>query len=346
MKQNYEDILKDPTIKQSEEEDILVRKNTTSETKSNHSVRTLGIGMSFTDGISPSLWKNNNVDWVLHRDRIRTFFINIWNYESKDESFTPDFRRTMEDALFKEGRVALIKLPNGKIYPAKFTWEKEDEDYYGTPKKITLSTNNDYNGKMMFNTDEKKTFVIIWNNTTRKGTLHYAWERLRQIVRALRDIDNAGILSSPKWGVNISTDDESWVDIMDAMLSRAPVVPMGNIDFTEANVQSLAGEDQADSKINLYTFQLSNLLKLLGLKANMFNKKERMSELEVSRNDEFENIFIKEMFERRKEGLEDAKEHLGIDIKIIEDEIITGENPEKDDQNGELNKAIEEETND
>lgn len=339
---DYTEILKDEATSEKEQEDILVRRNITSEKSSNTTATSyLGIGKSYTGGISPSMWKNNNVDWILHREKIKTFFMEIWDYESSDENFTPDFRRMFEEILFMEGKCALIKLPNGKIYPAKFTWEKEDEDYYGNPNKITISTNNMFNGKIIY----EGNFSIVWNNTSRRGTLEWTWERMRQVVRSLRDVDNAGLLSRAKWGINISADDESWVDIANTMESDSAIVPMGNIDFTEANVQNLAGQDYTQQKIDLYSFQLSNLLKLLGLKANMFNKKERMSELEISRNDEFENLFIQDMYERRLEGLELAKETLGIEIKVLENEIITGENPEKDDVNGELNKNIEEETN-
>lgn len=292
---------------------------------------------SFSGGIATTMWENTNMDWVFIRDRIKTYFVNLFDWEGQD--VTPEFKREFESILFRYGKVAVFKTPSGEYFPAQFTHKKEDEDFYHNPKKIKIVTTNDYNGKEF----KEGQFVIVYNNTSKYGTLNFANERLRQIIRALRDVDNASLVSRPKWGLNITDDDAAIVDAERALNSDRALIPLGNINFQEMDIQDLSKEDNASTKINTYSFQLSNLLKMLGLKVNDGNiKAERQTELEIARNDEFDNMLIKDMFERRQEKVEELKE-FGMDIELVENEIVSGEeNEDKEQVNGKLNEKLDE----
>lgn len=299
--------------------------------------------LSETYGLARSLWGGHvHVDTVLIRDTIETYFVNAFEWEGIDRKF----HTMMEKILFRHGKCAIVKLPNGDIVPAQFTWKKEDEDYYGKPKKITLATNNKFNGKII--TEER--FVIIQNNSKGPedglkglGTLEYSWERIRQITRALIDVDNASLLSRPKWGANLSADDAAIHDIENAMNSNRSIIPVGNIDFAQGGLEDLAGNDATQSRINILQFQLNFLLQLLGLSVNEGNvKAERMSEMEVAKGDKFEkanmdgekNALMKDMMKERIVAAEEAKEKLGWNVTIaepVEDKPL--------EVNGALNKA-------
>lgn len=304
---------------------------------------TLPLGMldnSYTSGIATTMWENTNMDWVFIRDRIQTYFVKLFEWEGED--VTPDFKRELERILFRYGKVAVFKTPAGEFFPAQFTWNKKDEDFYHNPKRIKLVTTNDWNGKIL----NEGEFVVIYNNQSRYGTLNFANERLRQIVRSLVDVDNASLLSRPKWGVNTTGDDRAIADAELAMKSNKAFVKIGNINFQEMAIQDLSKEDNAETKINTYSFQMSNLLKMLGLKVNDGNiKAERQTELEISRNDEFDNKLIEDMFDERMDKIDDLKE-FGMKIELKENEIVNEslkeETPDKDSINGEVNKKLDE----
>lgn len=319
-------------LTKSEEIEILKLKNGTRS--GTEGVILTGLTHSLTGGIGKSLWDNVNMDWIFIRDRILTYFVNLFEWEGKD--VTPNFKRKMEKVLFRHGKVAIVKLPDGEFVATEFVHEDHDRNFYGEPTRIQIVTTNEFSGTNY----EEGEFVIIYNNTSRYGTLNFANERMRQIVRALRDVDNASVLSRPKWGINTSDDDAAIVDAENAMNSDRWLVPMGNINFQEMDIHPLNGEDLTETKINTYSFQLSNLLKMLGLQVNDGNiKAERQTELEIARNDEFDSLLIKDMFDRRKEKLEELKE-FGLDITLAEPEVLK-ENKDKEQVNGKLNQAIE-----
>lgn len=321
-------------LTESEEIEVLKLRNGKRTYAGDPGLGLWGLTHSITGGIGKSMWENTNMDWVFIRDRILTYFVNLFEWEG--EYVTPDFKRELERILFRFGKVAIIKLPDGTFVPTQYTCKDQDLDFYGNPKRIQIVTTNKFSGKVY----DKGDFVIIYNNTARYGTLNFANERLRQIVRSLRDVDNASTLSRPKWGINTTDDDQAIVEAESAMNSDQWLIPLGNINFQDMDIQNLAGDDNTETKINTYAFQLSNLLKMLGLKVNDGNiKAERQTELEVSRSDEFDNLLIMDMFNRRKEKLEELKE-FGLTIELKETELITGEDPDKDEVNGMLNKAI------
>lgn len=297
-----------------------------------------GLNYSFTGGISKNIWSGLNPDMIQIRNVIETFFVQLFEWEGIDRNF----KHRMEHILFKEGRVAIVKLPNGEIYPVEYTHNDDYKDFYGNPLRINITTDNDYNGAEF----KEGEFVIIYNNHVKHGTMTFMYERLRQVVRALRDVDNASTLSSPKWAANISSDDQAWVDVLDAMNSDLPVVPMGNIDFKEAGITDISGTDYSDSRMSVFKFQLSTMLKFLGLKVNDGQvKAERQTEMEVSRNDEFDSQIFQDMYNSRFDKLEELRA-LGLTIDLKETELINGEDPDKDEVNGEVNKVIQGEEND
>lgn len=321
-------------LTESEEIEILKLKNGKRSYAGDTALGLWGLSHSLTGGIAKSMWENQNIDWVFIRDRILTYFVNLFEWKGKD--VTPDFKRELERILFRYGRVAIIKLPDGTFVPTQYTCKKEHLDFYGNPKKIQIVTTNKYSGKIY----KKGDFVIVYNNTARYGTLSFANERMRQIVRALRDIDNASTLSRPKWGINTTDDDAAIAEAEHAMNSDQWLIPMGNLNFQDMDIQNLAGDDNTETKINTYAFQTSNLLKLLGLQVNDGNvKAERQTELEISRSDEYGGLLTKDMFDRRKEKVDELKE-FGLDIDIEQSEELK-EDTDKTDLKGEVNQAIE-----
>ncbi|MFV0535438.1 MAG: hypothetical protein ACK5MR_17575 [Cumulibacter sp.] len=130
------------------------------------------------------------------------------------------------------------------------------------------------------------------------------------------------------------------------MNSDLPIVPMGNIDFKDANITDLSGTDYSESRMSVFKFQLSTMLKFLGLKVNDGQvKAERQTEMEVSRNDEFDSQIFQDMYNSRFDKLEELRA-LGLTIDLKETELINGEDPDKDEVNGEVNKVIQGEEND
>lgn len=272
------------------------------------------LNYSYTGGIAPSIYENANPDWVQIVNLIETYMVRLFQWEGIEE----DFRGEMEHLLFRHGKVAIIKLPNGDIYPTHFSHNREDEDFYGNPKEITIHTRNKFNG-MRF---KDKDFVILWNNHKKTGTLTFLYERLRQTVKSLRDVDNNSLLSAPKWGVNITADDNAFIDVIDAMHSSASIIPFGNINFREMGVENLSGEDRADSMIETFRFQLSTLLKMIGLRVNNGTvKAERQTKEEILTNDEFDGFILDDMFKVREDKIT-ALNELGLQISIVENENI------------------------
>lgn len=289
-----------------------------------------GFNYSYTGGLPRAIFGElqTNPDWIQLRNVIETYFVNLFTWNGLDKNFLRKFERI----LFRYGKVAVFKTPDGEYLPGQFTYAKEDTDYYGNPRKITIVSATKFNGLKL----REGNFVIVYNNHMHRGVVEFMWERFRQWTRALRDIDNNSMLSRPKWGANISKNDAAWVDVMDAMNSDAPIVPMGNIDFQEAGIQDLAGADRADSLITTYDFHLKNLLKLIGLQVNGA-KLERQTELEVSKNDEFDALIFDDMLERRKEGVE-ALIEFGMTGVSVELEL-----EEEQEQSEELNGATHKE---
>ncbi|MFV0534491.1 MAG: hypothetical protein ACK5MR_12655, partial [Cumulibacter sp.] len=68
-------------------------------------------------------------------------------------------------------------------------------------------------------------------------------------------------------------------------------------------------------------------------------------EMEVSRNDEFDSQIFQDMYNSRFDKLEELRA-LGLTIDLKETELIKGEDPDKDEVNGEVNKVIQGEEND
>lgn len=286
---------------------------------------------SFTSGIGKNLWENKSIDWIAHRNIIERYFISLFEWEG---NFKPDFRRELEKILFRYGKVAIFKAPDGEFFPAQFTFTREDEDYYGNPKKITIvHTNEALNGTELGEGE----FVIIYNNVLKHGTLDFLNERMRQVVRALKDVDNSSLLSRPKWGLNITEDDAAIYDIENSFNSDKAFVPMGNIDFNVVGLEDLSGDDLTKTKMETYLFQRSNLLKLLGLDVNgEFAKKERQTEEEIAKNNEFDGMLIKDMFDMRIEKLEELKEFgMTISLEQKEEEVKRPEDEREDDNDKE-----------
>lgn len=291
----------------------------------------LELTYSYTGGLGRSMFENINPDWIQIRNVIETYFVNLFTWNGVDD----DFKREVEKILFRHGKVAIIQLPNKEFVPVQFTYEKDDEDFYGNPKKITIVTTNNFNGRVI----NKGKFVIIYNNHIRHGTMTFLYERLRQTVRALRDVDNNSLLSRPKWGANVSSSDQAWVEILNAMNSDNAVVPLGNIDFIEAGMIPLNGEDRSQSLITTYDFQLKNMLKLIGLQVNGA-KLERQTELEVTKNDEFDGFILEDMGKQREQAIDKLNE---IGLTGVTVEMNTED--EEDEVNGEVNKKLQEAVN-
>lgn len=320
-----------------EKQNILYQRNSRNTLKNG---QVLLADRSYSNGLMYDLWgKGILPDAKFLKDRIQTYFVNLFEWTGED--VTEQFKVKLEQLLFRYGKAAVVKMPDGNFYPVDYNWDSQDEDFYGDPTKITIITDNKFNGKIF----KKDRFVIIKNNQDMSGTLAYAFERLRQINRAIIDVDNASLISRPKWGVNISADDAAIADIENAMTSNRAIIATGNIDFREGGLEDLTGTDTTESRINLYQFQVNNLLLMLGLDVNDGNiKAERMSELEVAKSEKFDGLLIKDMFERRLAVIDDLKE-LGMNIQL--EERVEEEETEV---NGELNKdkverAENEETN-
>lgn len=293
---------------------------------------------SYTGGIGRDIWRSTTPDMVQLRNLISTYFARLFKW-SGSEDVDRHFIKRLNNILFRNGKAALVKFPDGKVRPVEFTWNDKDEDFYGNPSKITIITTNAFNGRIF----RANQFVIINNNHNGSGTLTYMWERMRQTIRALRDVDNNSVLSAPKWGVGLSASDAGYIDVAAAMNSNKPIIPLGGVSFTEAGVQDLTGEDRADSKINIYEFQLKNLLKMIGLEVNSA-KMERQTELELSKNDEFDGFILQDMYESRLEVLDEVKEKLDFDLRI-EFVIEEVEENEETELNGEVHKRLEEVAN-
>lgn len=327
---------KEDLMTEKEIENVLYAKNSRSTLKNG---QVLAGDRSLTYGLAYDIWgKGVLPDVKLFVNKLKSYFGNLFEWNGKDVS--EEFKLKLEHILFQHGRCAVVKMPNGEFFPVEYNWNEEDEDFYGNPEKITIITNNKFNGRIF----KKDNFVIIKNNSEGenqegKGTLFFAYERLRQINRSIIDVDNASIAARTKLGAKISPDDNSLVDIENAYHSSRVIIPTGNADFGEEGLEDLTADDRTDVKINSYHFQVNNLLQLLGLSVNEGNiKAERMSELEVAKGDKFAegevNLIILDMYQRRQSKIEALKE-LGMDINLwkVESEVIT----EKD-VNGELNK--------
>lgn len=290
--------------------------------------------VSHPGGLIKDIWTTTHQDTLFLRDRLITYFFNLFEWKGLE----PQFRQELERILFRFGKVAVVKIGND-FFPVQFTWDNDKRDFYGRPKEITITTDNEYNGTVYNNYGED--FIIMYNNYTKIPTLLLAWERIRQTMRSLIDVDNSSLLMRPKVFVGVDETDSKWVDLNESLMSEQAVIPAGQLQLGKDIEQLEGAGDNTIAFQDNYQFQLSNLLKMLGLKANMHNKAERMSELEVSRNDEFDNLLLKDMFDRRIEGIEDLKT-LGMQgITLPYNEAIEG-NEEKDEVNGELNKAKEE----
>lgn len=319
------------------EVNVLVERNSTS-TSTNNYIRTaklIDVLDIDGDGISLDLWNNISLDWVMFRDILERYMVTNFKWEIKDKDFyrPEEFVKKLEQLLFRHGNVAIVKTPDGNVYPANFTYVKDDCDYYGVPKKITLITDNKFNGKIIY----EKNFVIMYNTSSRKGTLDLSLELMRQTVIALKDVYNNRLMSGVKFGVGISQDDDMYIDLYNAFRSKDPIVPLGNSKLLNSEVHDMSQEDRAEEKIRTFEFLMSLWLKVLGLKTNP-EKLERQTELEVARNDEFDGNLMLDMYNNRQSKTEELKDKLGIDMTLPMTQEIKGEDEDKDEVNGEENK--------
>ncbi len=288
------------------------------------------LALPYAGALSIDIWDNLNLDTLWIRDRLQTYFFNLFKYNGMEKQF----QRELEYILFRYGKVAIVKLPNGEIVPVNFSHKVKDENFYGTPTKITIHTKNKFNGIKV----DEKDFVLGFNNITRVGTLVLGLERIRQTVRALVDVDNNSLITRPRWWVGMNEDDEKWKDVEDAMHSDKAIIPKGNIDLIGGDIVEFTPEDRSVAKQDTYKFQLQNLLKMLGLKTNDSQKAERMSELEIARNDEFDNLLLLDMFDRRDEMLEEVNDKFSQSFSLDREHI---EEEKPDEVNGALNKQRE-----
>lgn len=300
---------------------------------------------SIRGAFSSDIWEPTNqynIDLHLIRDRINTYFVNLFDWELNNfstEQMKHTFLKRLEHYLFRYGKVAIVKYIDDFI-PIQFVNTKNEKgeeflDYWDEPTKITAVSNFKLLNNKIFDEGE---FVIIYNNTNKLPTLSLFTNRLIQTARALIEVDNSSLLNRTKWAVNIDKDDNLIYDLENAFRSNKIFLPVQNNEFKNGDFQDLTGNDLTATKIDTFSFQLSFMLKLLGLKVNDGNiKKERMSEIEVSRNDEFDNLLIEDMFRMRKNKEKELKD-FGISLTIKENELITGEIKSKDDLNGEVNK--------
>lgn len=291
--------------------------------------------MSYKSGFGSDIWiepNDLNIDLIFIRDRIKTYFVNLfeWDYKIDDDKMKHLFTRKLEYILFRYGKVAIIKLPDGNFFP--FPYVHKELDIYDEPIKISILSKNGSLNKKIY---KKGEFVIIYNNDSKLPTLGLAWNRLIQINRALIDVDNSMLLARAKWAFPITKDDTIMEDAEIQMRNDNAFIKLSDDLIRDNTIQLLQADDRSMQKTELYQFQLTNLLKMLGLKVNNANmKKERVTEIEIARNDEFNDLLIQDMWRCRNEKISEMKK-FGIYMEIKEIEL---EEKEKDELNGEVNK--------
>lgn len=258
--------------------------------------------------------------------------VHIWKLKGEKNG---DFGNLVEEKLFMKGKVALVKMPDGIVRPFDFTYNFKDCDVYKRPRRIRLVSpiEKKFNGLYIGEGD----FHIIYNNSQKASSIVFVWNRLKQVMNAMIGVDNAQKVSMPKYGIGEDVSDTTFEILNKNYGSNNPFIPLGNGIFNVSNqVQDLTQEDRTEGRITVFQHQLSLLLKFLGFKGNSGgDKKERQTELEVAKQDEFGMLLFKDMEAERIRGAERASEVLGNTITY---ELDMPDEQQKEELNGEENK--------
>lgn len=275
--------------------------------------------------------KKEYLDLWLLIETLKSVFNQIfkWKGLSKKEN------RKLEELLFLNGKVAIVKLPEDMLYITEYSCEEGQYDNYGYPKAITII---DKNNKVMNNKKFTKDFAVIFNHISKQSLIYLTWNRLLSYLEALRRLDVVNRTSDMKILVSENADDLMFQDLNAKWYSEEPFLKVNGELFSSERFEQIALTDNAKIKEELLLFHLDLILTYLGFKTgNLSDKQERQTELEVANNDKFNGLILENMYEMRLEGQEEIKEKLGLNITIEEPKLLK-EETNKDEINGEENK--------
>lgn len=323
--------------------EAIVAKNSTSYSSNalvSSSIKNLTINRSWAGGLGIDPWESVNRDVIMIRDVVKRYFTRLfkWEIEGWTSYKVNKFVTKFEHLLFENGELAIVKMPDGDFLPIMYEAKEEDLDYYQYPTLIkAVSEFNDELNGMEF---EEGEFVIVRNTSDRKGTIWFVYERLRQVIRALQDVDNASFLKRPKWALGITKDDKIWIDVFNALNSDEPIVPIGTSGLLKDNgIADMSADINVMENIETFKFLFTFMLKMLGLNVNDgMVKAERQTELELTQAQEFGNLLIEDMFIER-ECIEEELANMGLKMRLTKTEE-SAHDDEKNKVNGEENKNL------
>lgn len=285
---------------------------------------------------------DGDLDLMLLVTSIRKALVSYFDYNITNKEYNNkekrDFQRKLEKILFQDGKAVIFKF-NKKWYPSAYTTDDVSFDFYGNPKsvKINLYLGLETKEEKIIEIDKLEDFIIVYNNSDKKGTLWYLWNRLKETVKRMWDLDHSNAVSRPQILWKAKNDDASIRDVELSIKNTDKSVVKIPTTFKE-NIEIWSPPDVTASRQSQVVFYINFLFKFLGFDVNEIQKQERETELEV-RKTETLTVLIKDMYLEREAVFKDLTER-GFKISIDYDEKLERNKEESQKVNGEENKKI------
>lgn len=237
---------------------------------------------------------------------IEKSMIALWEYEGIEKKQS----LLIEKLLFKHGTCVVFKLPNDDLYISNYIMK--EKDIYDIPTKIQIiNPGNKLDNKIINNN-----FAILYNNSTKTGTLRFLMHRLNMVTKALRYVDKEIPLSNTLIGVGKDVDDATSNLIMDQLYGGSAVVNIPEEFLRSGDITTFDFKVDITGKIQAFEFELNTLLTFLGFKTGgLVQKNEKQTELEVASNDKFDGLILQDMYNIRLMNIDELK-NIGINITI------------------------------